>query len=104
MDRAKATSAKSPISYCRICSNPKPSEKGTGEWSFFTAGQDGENERLVDTIRRRVYQRSSDDLVVIAYVLRLGLHADVARLRTEVYETIDYMSRFSDGIFMFCGV
>ena len=59
---------------------------------------------LVDTIRRRVYHRSSDDLVVIAYVLRLGLHADVALLRTEVYKAIDYMSRFSDGIFMLCGV
>ena len=60
--------------------------------------------RLVDTIRRRVYRGSSDNLVVIAYVLRLVLHVDSALLKDEVYKAIDYMSRFSDGIFMLYGV
>jgi len=43
-DRAKATSAKSPISYCRPCSNPTSSEKETGNWNSFMAGHDGEDE------------------------------------------------------------
>jgi hypothetical protein len=55
-------------------------------------------------IRRRVYQRSSNDLVAITYVLRLGLHTDSALFKKEVYKAIDYMSRFSDGIFMLYGV
>ena len=59
---------------------------------------------LVDTIRRRVYHGSFGNLVVIAYVLRLGLHTDSALLKDEVYRAIDYMSRFSDGIFMLYGV
>ena len=59
--------------------------------------------RLVDIIRRTVYHGSSDNLVVIAYVLKLGFHADSALLKDEVYKAIDYMSRFSDGIFMLYG-
>jgi hypothetical protein len=60
--------------------------------------------RLVDIIRRTVYHGSSDNLVVIAYVLKLGFHANSALLKDEVYKAIHYMSRFSDGIFMLYGV
>jgi len=60
--------------------------------------------RLVNTIRRRVYHGNSDNLVVIAYVFRLGLHVDSALLKDEVYKAIDRMSHFSDGILVLYGV
>jgi len=78
----------------------KKQGNGTPSWLDTMVGV----RRLVNAIRRRVSRGSSDNLVVIASVFRLGLHVDSALLKKEVYEAIDCMSHFSDGILVLYGV
>ncbi|SFM30371.1 DUF1638 domain-containing protein [Methanolobus profundi] len=45
-----------------------------------------------------------DGLVIIVNILELGLHAVPKTLRSEVYQTIEEMVPFSDGILLFYGL
>lgn len=75
------------------------------------------SERLPDMIRqteesgkhniiRRISNRYSTkkDLIVVAHILELGLHKDLALLRRGVYTAVEEMSAYSDGVLLFYGL
>ncbi|MGB9929572.1 MAG: DUF1638 domain-containing protein [Methanosarcina sp.] len=47
--------------------------------------------------------KAENEITVIVNMLKLGLHADIVSLRTEVYRSIREMALFSDGILIFYG-
>jgi hypothetical protein len=66
-----------------------------------SGGHSTKGHRVLQQLLRR---RSVDDLVVVVYVLRLGLHIDSTLLKQEVYRQIELMADFSDGIFVLYGI
>ena len=57
-------------------------------------------------IHEKMKLKAAQRVTVVVNLLRLGLHDDLAILKSEVYENIKEMSSFSDGILLFycsCG-
>ncbi len=65
---------------------------------------DGHSTQRRGFLKQLPYLRSEDNLVVVVNVLRLGLHIDSKLLKQEVYQQIERMADFSDGIFVLYGV
>jgi hypothetical protein len=57
-------------------------------------------------IHEKIKLKAAQRVTVVVNLLRLGLHDDIAILKSEVYKNIKEMSSFSDGILLFycsCG-
>lgn len=51
----------------------------------------------------KIESRAGNRIIVVVNLLRLGLHADLELLKSEVYSNIREMASFSDGILIFYG-
>lgn len=54
-------------------------------------------------IYEKIELKTGDRIDVVVNLLRLGLHADLEMLKSEVYNNIREMAAFSDGILIFYG-
>ncbi len=58
---------------------------------------------FIKKIRHKLENEQKSKVTVVANMLKRGLHADVEKVRVEVYKKIIEMSRFSDRILIFYG-
>lgn len=58
---------------------------------------------LFGKICKKIESKAEERIDVVVNLLRLGLHADLELLKSEVYKNIREMAAFSDGILIFYG-
>jgi len=58
---------------------------------------------FIKKIRSKLENQQKSKVTVVANMLKRGLHADVEKVRVEVYRKIKEMSQFSDRILIFYG-
>lgn len=54
-------------------------------------------------IHKKIESKARERINVVVNLLRLGLHADLELLKSEVYKNVREMATFSDGILIFYG-
>jgi hypothetical protein len=54
-------------------------------------------------INEKIELKSGNRIDVVVNLFRLGLHADLELLKSEIYRNVREMARFSDGILIFYG-
>lgn len=70
---------------------------------FLTVSKPFEKFLFIGKKCEKIRSRAEERIDVVVNLLRLGLHADLELLKSEVYKNIRKMAVFSDGILIFYG-